>query len=112
MQLFVTTALLVLAVTAVQARENLAPDAKLQIVTTFLPSACEFKSAKGDELAMHYTGSLYTDGSVFDSSRPRGKPFEFKLGAGQVIDGWDQGCVRVACYVAMATLACVVSSTS
>ncbi len=39
---------------------------------------------------MHYVGSLI-NGTVFDSSRKRGTPFEFRLGAGQVIKGWDVG---------------------
>jgi FKBP-type peptidyl-prolyl cis-trans isomerase len=44
----------------------------------------------GKTVSVHYVGTL-TNGSQFDSSRDRGKPFSFKLGAGQVIRGWDQG---------------------
>jgi FKBP-type peptidyl-prolyl cis-trans isomerase len=47
---------------------------------------------KGDVLTMNYTGKL-ADGSVFDSSDKAGQPFEFKLGAGVVIQGWDEGIV-------------------
>jgi len=52
---------------------------------------CLRKAKRGDKLSMHYTGFLASNGKKFDSSRDRKKPFDFTLGVGQVIAGWDQG---------------------
>jgi FKBP-type peptidyl-prolyl cis-trans isomerase FkpA len=48
----------------------------------------------GNFVSVHYTGWLYENGvagSKFDSSKDRGQPFQFSLGGGQVIRGWDEG---------------------
>ncbi|TDG46863.1 hypothetical protein AWZ03_006747 [Drosophila navojoa] len=51
---------------------------------------CTRKAKGGDLIHVHYKGTLQ-DGTEFDSSYNRGKPFSFTLGARQVIKGWDQG---------------------
>jgi FKBP-type peptidyl-prolyl cis-trans isomerase FkpA len=53
----------------------------------------------GQRVSVHYTGWLYPDGEQggqFDSSKDRGQPFVFSLGAGHVIQGWDEGVQGMA----------------
>ncbi|RQP25953.1 FKBP-type peptidyl-prolyl cis-trans isomerase [Piscinibacter terrae] len=64
----------------------------LQYEDTVAGSGAEAKA--GQYVTVHYTGWLYNDGvkgSKFDSSKDRRDPFQFDLGQGQVIKGWDEG---------------------
>jgi FKBP-type peptidyl-prolyl cis-trans isomerase len=61
-----------------------ADDNELRMRIVSQPPTCDRRAKHGDKLAMHYTGTLL-DGTKFDSSLDRGKPFEFTLGVGQVI---------------------------
>jgi peptidylprolyl isomerase len=81
------------AATAQPAAEKAAP---ADTVTT--PSGLKYivvkkgsgsKPAKGTNVKVHYTG-MFPDGKVFDSSVKRGQPFQFAVGAGMVIPGWDE----------------------
>jgi FKBP-type peptidyl-prolyl cis-trans isomerase FkpA len=71
--------------------------------TTTTPSGLQYQdtvegagevATKGADVSVHYTGWLYDNGekgAKFDSSKDRGTPFGFPLGAGHVIRGWDEG---------------------
>ncbi len=64
----------------------------LKIIDTVVGTGATPKT--GQTCVMHYTGWLYEDGKKgqkFDSSVDRGKPFQFQIGVGQVIGGWDEG---------------------
>ena len=64
----------------------------LQITDTRVGTGAEAR--KGQTVTVHYTGWLYENGQTgakFDSSRDRNQPFQFSLGAGMVIQGWDEG---------------------
>ncbi|CAI5732380.1 unnamed protein product [Peronospora destructor] len=85
----------VMVTVQLQAKDDLSPDAKLRIGVKYRPKECTMKSELGDTLSMHYTGTLRKDGSKFDSSLDHNQLFEFKLGVGRVIKGWDQGLVNM-----------------
>jgi len=81
---FLAFALLVSAATNVLAKEELKIDVTHAV-------ECDRKTQNGDNVEMHYKGTLAKDGSKFDASYDRGTPFKFQLGQGRVIKGWDQG---------------------
>lgn len=56
---------------------------------------CSRPTRNGDDISVHYRGTLESNGKEFDASYNRGTPFTFKLGAGQVIKGWDKGLLNM-----------------
>ncbi|MEL7048556.1 MAG: FKBP-type peptidyl-prolyl cis-trans isomerase [Pseudomonadota bacterium] len=78
--------------TAEEAKKMTTTASGLQISDEVVGTGAEPKT--GQICVMHYTGWLYENGqkgAKFDSSVDRGRPFEFQIGVGQVIGGWDEG---------------------
>lgn len=63
---------------------------------------CDRPSKAGDKISMHYTGKLWETLEKFDSSLDRNQPFEFRLGQGEVVKGFDVGmtnmCIGELCF--------------
>ena len=64
--------------------------------TTITPGDGATFPKSGDKLTMHYTGTLASNGTKFDSSVDKGRPFSFTIGVGQVIKGWDEGVIQMS----------------
>ena len=70
----------------IMGKNAMAADLQIDIITEGDGAVAE----TGTRVSVHYEGRL-EDGEVFDASRPRGQPFAFTIGAGQVIRGWEEG---------------------
>lgn len=98
---FVCSALCLLAVVAADSKtthtRTASPEAltKLEVITETAGDGKLFPKA-GDKLTMHYTGTLKSNGKKFDSSLDRNQPFKFTIGESQVIQGWDEGILKMS----------------
>ncbi|KAJ2911803.1 hypothetical protein MD484_g8612, partial [Candolleomyces efflorescens] len=75
------------------------PPKRLKIETTYTPPTCNRKARKsktGDRLTVNYSGVYWKDPDlVIDSNFKSGKPYQFNVGLGQVIRGWDRGLTKM-----------------
>src|SRR5262245_27426679 len=67
------------------------PTPPTTLVVTDLTEGDGAEAVPGRTVSVHYVGVAHSSGKEFDASYNRGEPFRFRLGAGQVIPGWDQG---------------------
>jgi peptidylprolyl isomerase len=68
-----------------------AADPPTDLVIEDLTEGDGAEAAAGHNVVVHYVGVAWSDGQQFDASWDRGESFDFRLGAGQVIAGWDEG---------------------
>jgi peptidylprolyl isomerase len=66
-------------------------DAPTELVATDIVVGTGDEATKGRNVSVHYVGVAWSNGRQFDASWDRNEPFEFRLGTGQVISGWDEG---------------------
>ena len=71
--------------------EKPAGDVPFDLVVEDLVVGDGDEATSGKKVSVHYVGVAFSTGDEFDASWNRGAPFQFKLGQGQVIPGWDQG---------------------
>jgi peptidylprolyl isomerase len=67
------------------------PEAPSDLVVTEITEGDGAEATSGSPVSVHYVGVPHSTGEEFDASYNRGTPLEFRLGTGQVIQGWDQG---------------------
>jgi peptidylprolyl isomerase len=67
------------------------PEAPSDLVVTEITEGDGAEATSGSTVSVHYVGVAHSTGEEFDASYNRGTPLEFRLGTGQVIQGWDQG---------------------
>ena len=66
-------------------------DIPFELVTEDIVAGDGAEATNGSKVTVHYVGVAFRSGEEFDASWNRGRPFEFRLGKGQVIPGWDAG---------------------
>ena len=67
------------------------PETPSDLVVTEITEGDGAEATSGSTVSVHYVGVAHSSGEEFDASYNRGAPLDFRLGVGQVIQGWDQG---------------------